>query len=84
VEFTPKRPKPYPVIEQFWGRAVRASHDSQGSRGASYLWAVCNLSPSSHAAVWCVERNCIAPEGLVWELHRLLRQSIDTLYIFAG
>jgi hypothetical protein len=25
----------YSVLEQFWGRAVRASHDPRGSRGAS-------------------------------------------------
>jgi hypothetical protein len=25
------------VVEQFWGRAVRASHDSKELRGAFYL-----------------------------------------------
>ena len=34
----------YLVLEQFWGRAVRASHDSQGS-GALLIWGLFDRGP---------------------------------------
>jgi hypothetical protein len=53
------------VVEQFWGRAVRASHDSKELRGAFYL---CKYLVPANVVVqsFTLHSGCLQLNLLLW------------------